>query len=151
MRVGQSSSSVLLSSVSSSNSALMSVRSPRSSRWLPSRSAICLASAAMTSRTKISFASLCGRRERRARVLACVTMVLSRTTGSISTVSSTGCRGTSWRSLIALATTLAISPRPLISAASGDSRRVALMPGYSSATVASSTPVSPSEGSTCSM
>ncbi len=40
---------------------------------------------------------------------------------------------------------------PLSAAVSGGSVAVAVTPGYSSSVVASSTPVSPSDGSTCSM
>jgi len=53
------------------------------------------------------------------------------------------------RSRTAAASTPAIVCRPLISAVSSDSSRRALIPGYRSLMVDITTPVSPSEGSTC--
>ena len=67
---------------------------------------------------------------------------------SRSKITSRPASGTSWRSLTALAMTLAITARPLTRAVSADSVAVGVIPGYSPSMVDSSTLVSPSDGST---
>lgn len=102
-------------------------------------------------RTKTALAWLCGRRLRAARFLAASQVRWSSRRVYLPRSMSIGRLGTRWRSCTAFATTSAIRMEPLISAARADSRAVAVIPGYSSATVDSRTSVSPREGSTCSM
>ena len=111
-----------MSSRLSVSSSRISARSPASSSRRPPGTierATCSASSRTASWWKIRFASLCGLRERRARVRAALTTSRSRRTCCCSTTRSTGRRGSCCRSRTAAAMTPTISARPLTSATSG--------------------------------
>ena len=133
---------------SPSISATMASVSRRLSR---SRPATCRARASTTSRMKTGRAWLCGRRDLLAFSLARTHISRSSRSTSRWYRMSTARRGTCCLSLTAAATTRAMASLPLMTETSAVSSRCALTPGYSSLSVDSTTPVSPSAGSTCPM
>ena len=128
-------------------------RAPRSSSWacIRRRSASWSARSSSTIRTNVVRASLCGRPDWRARARASLTTRGRRAISSPSIIRRTGSVSSRCRRRTAALTTEAIRSPPLITATSSRSRAEASTPGNSCPGVTRTTPVSPSEGSTCSM
>ena len=151
MSSGQRRSSSAWTRSSSMSSLRMSSMSSAPTYWRPSRSTIWLVNVVRIRPTKIPRARLYGSSDSRALVCALRTTSGRSTSSCWSTLSLIGAAGTSWKPRTACARTSAMARPPLIRAAAGDSGAVATTPGYSSLIVASTTSVSPSEGSTWSM
>ena len=107
--------------------------------------------AATTSRRKVARAWLWGSPVARARSRARSQVAGSRRSRWPPTSTTMSASGTRWRSVTAAASTSTMRMSPLTAATSTGSWAVAVTPGNRSPTVDSSTSVSPSEGSTCSM
>jgi hypothetical protein len=115
------------------------------------RSAICSDSAWITSVTNVARAMLCGRPVRRAAARASSHTARSICSGYPSWSTSTYVSGTVCQSATAADSMSTMSGRPFSAAVAAGSSARARTPGYMSPSVASSTPVSASDGSTCEM
>ena len=100
--------------------------------------------------TNVSRARLWGLSDRRARLIASRTSAGRSSRRVPSTVIGRGESGARWRSRTARRRIVAHTGRDFTSAVSADSAPRARTPGTRSASVVETTPVSPSEGSTCS-
>ena len=130
---------------------LTSGSTPPSESASPASRAKRRAKTSMSSRAKDSRATLCARPERFARRLALSTSARVSVTSRFHTRSTWSLSGSLASARTASLTIFAHAGRPLIRATASSSPPRAFTPGTRSPSVTETTPVSPSDGRTCSM